>query len=185
MEETDADLARRAAAGDAAAFGVLYDRYLARVYRYALLRLADPTEAEAVTSDVFFQALGALHRYEPRTAFLAWLFRIARNAIIDRARRRQRTPSTSLDEASARLRRAGERDDPEAASIARDDARRLRASLEALSPLQREVVLLRFFDDLSTEEICSVIGKGPSTVRGIQHRALAALRKLIPERELV
>ncbi len=176
VAETDAALARRAAGGDAAAFGGLYDRYFPRVYRYALARSRDRDEAEDVTSETFIRALGALHRYEPRTAFLAWLFRIARNAAIDRTRRRGReTPA--LQEARARPASAG---DPERESLARERDRELRAALASLTEVQREVVTLRFFGGLSTEEICAVTGKGPSTVRGIQHRALLALRHLVP-----
>ena len=178
--DTDADLARRAAAGDAAAFAVLYDRYVAPVYRYAFLRVRDRMEAEDVTSDVFFRALGALHRYEPRSAFLAWLFRIARNAVIDRSRRRRTVPLASHDAS-----REGSEQvlDPAAIGMARAEADELRAALGRLSELQRDVIVMRFFADLSTEEIGAALGKGPSTVRGIQHRALAALRSILAPEE--
>lgn len=176
VEPADAELARRAASGDALAFGVLYDRYFERVYRYAYLRTRDRMEAEDVASDVFFRALGALHRYEPRGPFLAWLFRIARNAIIDRARQNRTVPLASRDA----LRDGADRSvDPAALGLAGAQAREVREALHRLTELQRDVVVLRFFADLSTEEIGVVIGKGPSTVRGIQHRALAALRAVL------
>lgn len=176
VADSDADLARRAAAGDASAFGVLYDRYFANVYRYAFLRTRDRMEAEDVTSDVFLRAMRALHRYEPRTAFLAWLFRIARNAIIDRSRRDRTVRLASADIA----RDAADRIvDPAALGIAAVEGSELRRALEQLGELQRDVIVMRFFADLSTDEICAVLGKGPSTVRGIQHRALAALRAIL------
>src|SRR5258708_23862066 len=84
--EEDAALARRASSGEAEAFGALYDRYVERVYRYVFYRVRNEAEAEDVTSDVFMRALRAMPKYEPRQAFLAWLYRIARNAIIDRGR---------------------------------------------------------------------------------------------------
>ena len=177
----DAELARRAADGDAAAFAALYDRYFRNVYRYVFARVRDRDEAEDVTSDVFFRALRALRRYEPRTAFLAWLFRIARNAVIDLARERRRLADHALELLPHPASR--EAADPEEASVASDRARRVRVALGALTDIQREVVLLRFFDGLSTHEICAVVGKGPSTVRGIQHRALLALRAVVSEEE--
>src|SRR6266581_9159584 len=83
----DAALAVRASKGETAAFGALYDRHVEAVYRYVYYRVRDDAEAEDLTSDVFMRALRAISRYEPRQAFLAWLYRIARNAVIDRSRR--------------------------------------------------------------------------------------------------
>jgi len=99
--EEDAALARRAAAGDAEAFGVLYDRYMDAVYRYVFYRVRNEAEAEDVTSDVFMRALRAIPKYEPRQAFLAWLYRIARNAVIDRSRRRAARQQVTFEDALA------------------------------------------------------------------------------------
>src|ERR1700752_1940100 len=86
-QDDDAGLAVRASKGEAAAVGLLYDRHVDAIYRYVYYRVRDDAEAEDLTSDVFMRALKAMPRYEPRQAFLAWLYRIARNAVIDRARR--------------------------------------------------------------------------------------------------
>ena len=167
----DAGLVRAAAAGDAAAFGVLYDRHFTAVYRYAFLRVRDRMEAEDVTSEAFMRALRSLHRYEPRAPFAAWLIRIARNIVIDRAR------GSTRREANERAAAMPGSVDPEREALARLEGVELRAALDKLSELQREVLILRFYSDLSTEEVCAVLGKGPSTVRGIQFRAIAALRR--------
>lgn len=167
----DAELVRSAAAGDAAAFGVLYDRHFMAVYRYAFLRVRDRMEAEDVTSEAFMRALRSLHRYEPRAPFAAWLIRIARNIVIDRVRGGTRR------EANERAAAMPGSVDPEREALARLEGLELRAALDKLSDLQREVLILRFYADLSTEEVCAVLGKGPSTVRGIQFRAIAALRR--------
>ena len=167
----DAELVRSAAAGDAAAFGVLYDRHFTAVYRYAFLRVRDRMEAEDVTSETFIRALRSLHRYEPRAPFAAWLVRIARNLVIDRAR------GSTRREANERAAAMPGSVDPEREALARIEGQELRAALDGLSELQREVLILRFYSDLTTEEVCAVLGKGPSTVRGIQFRAIAALRR--------
>src|SRR3979409_952489 len=99
--EEDAVLARRAGAGDAEAFGVLYDRYVDAVYRYVFYRVRNEAEAEDVTSDVFMRALRAIPKYEPRQAFLACFYRIARNAVIDRGRRRASRQQVSFEDALA------------------------------------------------------------------------------------
>lgn len=175
VAEGDAELAARAAAGDAAAFGVLYDRYVGRLYRYTYLRVKDRMEAEDVTSETFIRALQAIDRYEPRRPFSAWLFRIARNAAIDRGRQRRSEETAMIRAADP----AGASVDPEDIGIAHLTSIELRRALDHLTPIQREVVLLRFFGDLSTEEICAALGKGASTIRGIQHRALLALRSRV------
>lgn len=171
VSSEDARLVRDAAAGDATAFGVLYDRHFSAVYRYAFLRVRDRMEAEDVTSETFMRALRSLHRYEPRAPFAAWLIRIARNLVIDRARGGTRR------EANERAAAMPGSVDPEREALARIEGGELRAALDRLSELQREVLILRFYADLTTDEVCAVLGKGPSTVRGIQFRAIAALRR--------
>lgn len=179
-DEDDASLARRASAGDAEAFGVLYDRYLGPVYRYVFYRVRDDAEAEDVTSDVFIKALRAMPRYRPRQPFLAWLYRIARNTVIDRARR-QRTQVSFEDALRHPL--ADRVVDPDDGLLALSDRDAVRTAVRALTPLQQEVIVLRYVEGLETSEIARIVGRRDGTVRGIEFRALAALRMLIPSRE--
>lgn len=179
-QDEDAALAIRASKGESAAFGLLYDRHVAAIYRYVYYRVRDDAEAEDITSDVFMRALKAMPRYEPRQAFLAWLYRIARNAVIDRARKGNR--QVSFEDA---LQHPGVDKivEPDAEILAHSDSATLRDALAKLTPLQQEVVVLRFLEGYSTEEIAGIVGKREGTVRGIQFRAIGALRQLIPSRE--
>jgi RNA polymerase sigma-70 factor (ECF subfamily) len=178
--QDDADLAIRASRGEAAAFGVLYDKHVAAIYRYVYYRVRDDAEAEDLTSDVFMRALRAMPRYEPRQAFLAWLYRIARNAVIDRARRGNR--QVSFEDALEHP-DADRVIEPDAELLAHSDSQVLRGALAKLTPLQQEVIVLRFLEGYSTLEISRIVGKREGTVRGIQFRAIGALRQLIPSRE--
>jgi RNA polymerase sigma-70 factor, ECF subfamily len=178
--EEDRNLALRAGKGDAAAFGALYDRYVAAVYRYVYYRVRNDADAEDLVSDVFMRALRAIPRYEPRVAFLAWLYRIARNAVIDRARR-SRT-QISFEDALAHP-GADQVIEPDVTILALSDKEAVRGALAKLTPLQQEVIVLRFVEGYSTLEIAGLVGKREGTVRGIQFRALEALRILIPSRE--
>jgi RNA polymerase sigma-70 factor (ECF subfamily) len=179
-KEEDAALAVRASKGDVHAFGLLYDKHVAAVYRYVYYRVRDDAEAEDLTSEVFMKALRAIPRYEPRQAFLAWLYRIARNAIIDKVRRggRQVSFEDALEHPDAH-----QTIDPDVEILATSDSATLREALARLTPLQQEVIVLRFLEGFSTFEIAKLIGKREGTVRGIQFRALGALRQLIPSRE--
>ncbi len=178
--EEDASLAVRAGKGDAAAFGALYDRHVGAVYRYVYYRVRNDADAEGLVSDVFMRALRAIPRYEPRQAFLAWLYRIARNAVIDRARRSR--VQISFEDALAHP-GADQVVEPDAGLLALSDKETVRQALTRLTPLQQEIIVLRFVEGYSTEEIASLVGRREGTVRGIQFRALEALRSLIPSRE--
>jgi RNA polymerase sigma-70 factor (ECF subfamily) len=179
-QDDDAALAVRASKGESAAFGLLYDRHVDAIYRYVYYRVRDDAEAEDLTSDVFMRALKAMPRYEPRQAFLAWLYRIARNAVIDRARRGNR--QVSFEDALEHP-MADQVLDPDEQILATSDNATLRGALAQLTPLQQEVIVLRFLEGYSTHEIARIVGKREGTVRGIQFRAIGALRQLIPTRE--
>jgi RNA polymerase sigma-70 factor, ECF subfamily len=180
--EEDAALARRAGSGEAEAFGVLYDRYVDAVYRYVFYRVRNEAEAEDVTSDVFMRALRAIPKYEPRQAFLAWLYRIARNAVIDRSRRQAARQQVSFEDALAHP-NADQVVNPDAGLLAGSDASVVRVAMQQLTPLQQEVLVLRYVEGYDTKTISKLVGKRDGTIRGIEFRALSALRALIPTRE--
>jgi len=169
------DLARRAASVDRRAFAELYDLHVDAVYKYAFFRVRTDAEAEDVTSEVFQRALAAMPRYEPRRPFLAFLYTIARNVVIDRQRRAR--PEASFEDALAH---PSDAPGPEERATASDEARELRAAIAQLTPDQQEVMVLKL-QDLSVKEIAGITGKRESTVRGLHMRALAALREILGE----
>ena len=132
-----------------------------------------------MTSEVFQRALVAIPRFEPRRPFLAFLYTIARNVVTDRMRREH--PSASFEDALAH---PSEAPGPDELASAGDGARLVRLAIARLTPLQQEVIVLRYLEDRSTKETAAVVGKPESTVRGIQMRALVALRELLGDRPL-
>ncbi|MDE3102797.1 MAG: sigma-70 family RNA polymerase sigma factor [Chloroflexota bacterium] len=170
-------MAKRAVAGDAEAFGALYDRYVDAVYRYAYYRVRNEADAEDVTSEVFFKALRAMPRYEPRQPFLAWLYRLARNAIIDRARRQR--PQLTFEDALAHA-DGDQVVDPDDGLDRLSDSQALRDAIARLTPLQQDVIILRYLEGLDTKAIGRIIGRRDGTVRGIEFRALGTLRQMLP-----
>ncbi len=168
------DLLRRASAGDRRAFAALYDRHVDAIYRYAYFRLRIDAEAEDVTSEVFHRALVAMPRFEPRRPFLAFLYTIARNVVADRMRRER--PQARYEDA---LTHPSDAPGPHEIASAGEDVRRLRSAIAQLTPLQQEVIVLRYLEGRSTKETAGVTGKPESTIRGIQMRALVALRELL------
>ena len=166
-------LVQEARAGDAWAFGLLFDHYHLPVYRYIASRVHRPSDAEDLTQLVFVKALEALPRYEVRgIPFGGWLFRLARNAIIDQIRTRR--DHLSLVTATTR-----ETEDagPEAVAVLREDLQRVARALSDLTDDQREVIELRFFAGLSVLEAAVAMGRQEGTIRGLQFRAIASLRR--------
>lgn len=168
------ELARKAATGDRRAFAALYDLHVDAVYRYAFFRVRSDAEAEDVTSEVFHRALVAMPRYEPRRPFLAFLYTIARNVVADRFRRAR--PEASFEDA---VLHESDAPGPEELSLRLDEARGVREAIAKLTDLQQEVIVLKFIEGRETREIAQIIGKPESTIRGIQMRALVALRHIV------
>jgi RNA polymerase sigma-70 factor (ECF subfamily) len=174
-DETLDRLVAEAKAGDAEAFGAIFDAYAAPIHRFIASRVNRPSDAEDLTQLVFVKALEALPRYEARgIPFGGWLFRLARNAVIDQIRTRKDHVSL-LAAATRETEEAG----PEARAALRDDLDRVAAALRELTDDQREVIELRFFAGLSVQETAAVMGRQEGTIRGLQFRAIAALRRAL------
>jgi RNA polymerase sigma-70 factor (ECF subfamily) len=166
-------LVLEAKGGDPSAFGRLFDEYHEPVFRFIANRVNRPSDAEDLTQLVFVKALEALPRYEQRgVPFGGWLFRLARNTIIDHARTRH--DHAELDAAADR---ATDEAGPEAATLLRQDLDAVARALAGLTDEQRETIELRFFAGLSAREAAEAMGKQEGTVRGLQFRAIASLRR--------
>lgn len=154
---------------DSAAFAELYDFYLPRVFGFIYRRVQDRCAAEDLTSMTFQRALETVRRPEFRNdCFGGWLYRVASNAVVDHVRRDRRFVSLADCEEPGDLAL-----DALAAALDRDQMRR---ALLSLSNTHREVLVLRFYDDMDTSEICAVLGCSRETFAVRLHRALRALR---------
>ena len=174
MDEESLDrLVADAKRGNTEAFGRIFDEYAGPIYRFIASRVSRPSDAEDLTQLVFVKALEALPRYEARgIPFGGWLFRLARNAIIDQIRTRRE--HLSLVAATTR---ESEEASPEAMASLRDDLDQVAAALAQLTDDQREVIELRFFAGLSVAEAAEAMGRQEGTIRGLQFRAIGALRR--------
>lgn len=179
-----------ARAGDADAFGLLYERYVDRVYSFVLFRVRDSSVAEDLTQDVFVQVLRGLDGYDWRGTLAPWLLRIARNTVIDHWRRIARRPERPLsaveadaegDEEDSRIGRMADEEGEVAivqAEAMLDRAAFLRASAQ-LTDLQREVLALRFASGLSIRETAEAMHKSEGAIKNLQHHAVRALRRAL------
>lgn len=175
----DVDLADvRAAQRDRAAFGVLYRRYVERVYGYSFYLLGDHHDAEDATERTFMAALAALDRFRDEgSTFRAWLFRIAHNELANALRHRRRHATAPLDAVAHAVPDAAVAHgaDPATLAGAAEEATRVRRAVAALPGDRRHVIVLRFVDGLSVREIAAVLDRSAGAVRVLQHRALRDL----------
>jgi RNA polymerase sigma-70 factor (ECF subfamily) len=170
------DLAR---AGDAEAFGQLYDSYVSTIYRYIYYRVGGHALAEDLTSETFLRALRSLtsFRWQGRD-FGAWLVTIARNLVADHFKsgrfRLEVATGEILDYDSAS-------DGPEDDVLAMLTNEALVAALKQLGTDQQECLVLRFLNGLSVTETARVLGKSDGAVKQLQLRAIRNLAKLLPD----
>jgi RNA polymerase sigma-70 factor (ECF subfamily) len=171
-------LVRRAQAGDAEAFGELYDHYVGVVHRYVHHRVGDRATAEDVTSETFVRALRRIDSlsYQGRDVG-AWLITIARNIVLDQAK----SSRYRLEVSTADMRDADTATDgPEDAVVQRLTNEVLVECLRTLGPEQQECLALRFLHGLSVSETAQVMGKREGAIKALQHRAVRRLAGLLP-----
>lgn len=185
MAPTDADIVAQARRGSQEAFGVLVERYQTSVFNLINRLVRDPGTAEELAQDSFLKAFGALHTFDPSYRFVSWMLRIAHNTAIDHLRRK-RPDTVPLD---------GPGDAPGPVSVLVDTSQRtplelaeqadvrraLDWALAQLRPEYRRLVVLRYLEDLSYEDIVDVVGLPLGTVKSHLHRARAEMARLLGE----
>jgi RNA polymerase sigma-70 factor (ECF subfamily) len=171
-------LVEAAQAGDAGAFGQLYDRYVDSVFRYVLFRVGDRTLAEDVTSETFlraFRRIGSLS-YQGRDVG-AWFVTIARNIVLDHVKSsRFRLEVATADPDDANNTQVG----PEHQVITRLTHDELLRCVAQLGDDQRECIVLRFLQGLSVAETAVIMERNDGAIKALHHRAVRRLAQLLP-----
>jgi RNA polymerase sigma-70 factor (ECF subfamily) len=162
------------AGSDPEAFGELYRRNVDRIYTYVFYRVGSVADAEDLTARTFYQALGAIHRYvDQGVPFLAWLYRIAHNLVANHHRNRARWKETSLDQLEIRG-QVSER--PDSAVEAGERQRALAMAIRRQPEERQRLLILKFTERLSNEEIGRMMGRTESSIKSLYFRTLRALK---------
>jgi RNA polymerase sigma-70 factor (ECF subfamily) len=176
-------LVERAQAGEAEAFGLIYDRYVDAVFRFVYFRVGKQQLAEDLTSDTFLRALRSIGSFTWQGRDLgAWLVTIARNLITDyykSGRYRFEVSTADLLDPDAGDRGGGA--SPETAVVDHLTNVALLTAVKRLSPEQRECIVLRFLQGLSVAETAVAMGKNEGAIKALQYRAVRALARLLPD----
>lgn len=162
---------RLAIKGDKEAFGELYRLFLDSIYRFIYYLVGDEFLAEDITQNTFLKAWNSLPNYNlERGTFQSYLYTIARNLVIDNQRKRKTYSLEGLEgviEADA---------NPEREAWRSESMQKVRDALKDLPDFDRQLVILRFFEEMQFEEISEVLNKKPTALRVRVHRILETLR---------
>jgi RNA polymerase sigma-70 factor (ECF subfamily) len=175
----DAALVKLAKSGDTEAFEVLYQQNAANIYRFLCAQLKETLDAEDLTSEVFMKAWRGLPRYRDRGhPFSAYLYKIARNALIDHRRKN----SKQVFEANNPVESILDSNPKVSEQLHKKEAHQnLWRLLREIKENYQSVLVLRFINGLSTSEVAQILGKSEGSIRVLQHRGLNALREIMAE----
>ncbi|MGB9776261.1 MAG: RNA polymerase sigma factor [Anaerolineae bacterium] len=159
---------------DPEAFGLLYERYVAQIYRYLYYRTGNPQDAEDLTARTFYRALEHLPRYQERgLPFSAWLYRIAHNIVVNWQRDRRRHPVVALDHVVMHAVDG----DPQGMVEEAEERERLLRAFYALPADRQELLILKFVEGMTNAQIGTIMGRSEGAIKSLYHRTLLELKK--------
>lgn len=176
MIDGEEQIIEQAVRGKASSFGLLYDRYQPQIYRFVYLKVSHREEAEDLTHQVFLQAWKHIETYRFQGfPFSSWLYRIARNQVIDHYRTKKihfdieeieetRGEDFNIQELDVNL-----------------DMERVQHAIKKLPLDHQDVIIMRFVEDMTPKEIAIVLEKSDTAIRILQHRAIKNLKHILQQ----
>ncbi len=180
-EIDDITLIEAAGNGDNDAFGLLYERYVRKIYNYIYYRTGNVNEAEDLTAKVFHRAFKHIETYNQRgVPFSAWLYRIAHNLVANWYRDRSRKKEVALDD---QIPGTFHFDFPESVLEKTQESEKMLSAIRNLTPERQQLIILKFVEGLSNVEIGQIMRKSEGAIKSLYHRTLESLRKEIEKIE--
>ena len=174
----DSNLIAAAKSGDREAFTEIYRMHSQRVYRHICYITGDAHEADDLTNETFIQAWKSIPKYEDRGVPIEhWLLKIGHRMATHHLKRRK--PVQDIED--VKLEDSSERHQPEHLVEVAGEVDTLRAAVIQLPEVQRQVIVWRFIEDMTYDEVAGLLGKSTGAVRVIQFRALRQLRELLSQ----
>ncbi|GAB4579209.1 MAG: sigma-70 family RNA polymerase sigma factor [Anaerolineales bacterium] len=179
-ELSDTVILKQAATGDEQAFGLLYERYVGRIYNYVYYRTGNQYDAEDLTARVFLRAMKHIQNYQDRgIPFSAWLYRIAHNLVANWHRDNSRRQEIALEDAY--VAHHG-REHPENLLLHNEEQEALLAIIRTLPAERQQLLILKFVEHLSNAEIGQIMGRTEGAIKSLYHRTLLSLRDSMDEK---
>jgi len=172
----------RASQGDADAFGLLYERYLDRIFNYVYYRTGNLHDAEDLTARVFQRAMNHIRNYTDRgVPFSAWLYRIAHNLVANWHRDRSRRQEIPISDVPILPSKS---DHPERNLVRSQEEEALLRLIRRLPPERQNLLILKFVENMSNAEIGAIMGRSEGAVKSLYHRTLLALRDQLGDQKI-
>lgn len=179
MDIQEQEIAASCQAGNTEQFGELYDRYVRKIYAFIYYKTLHRETAEDLTSEVFLKALKNIKSFDLEKKFSTWLYAIARNSVIDHYRTLKRAqPIEDVWD-------LGDESDMSEKIDDRIVFEKINKHLARLSPIQRDIIILRIWEDMSYADIAGIVGKNEGNCKVIFSRAIAELRTYMPDLLLI
>jgi RNA polymerase sigma-70 factor (ECF subfamily) len=176
------EILARASQGDNDAFGVLYERYVERIFNYVYYRTGNLHDAEDLTARVFQRAMNHIRNYTDRgLPFSAWLYRIAHNLVANWHRDRSRKQEIPLDDLPIVVNKG---DHPERNLVRSQEQEALLRMIRRLPPERQNLLILKFVENMSNAEIGEIMGRSEGAVKSLYHRTLLSLRDQLEDQNL-
>ncbi|MFN2127616.1 MAG: RNA polymerase sigma factor [Anaerolineales bacterium] len=172
---SDDELLNLASNGDRQAFGLLYERYVSKIYSYVYYRTGNRNDAEDLTERVFYRALRHIGNYDNRgLPFSAWLYRIAHNLVANWHRDNSRRKEIQLDES---IISTNTQFHPENEMLFSEEQQILMDLVRSFPPERQQLLLLKYVEHLSNAEIGKIMGRTEGAIKSLYHRTLLILRE--------
>ncbi len=175
MEYNEKELIESSQNGNSQAYGQLYDRHIKTIYNFIYYKTRHKETAEDLTSQTFYKALRHMSSVDSSRSFLSWLYKIAHNTVLDHYRVKKNLENIDdfydLDDGQESV--EIEIDD-------REEAKKVKKYLDKLSAIERDIVIMRVWQELSYKEIAEIVGKTEASCKMMYSRSLKKLRDLVP-----
>ncbi len=182
LEYNEEEVLSHASQGDRDAFGLLYERYIDRIFNYVYYRTGNLHDAEDLTARVFQRAMNHIHNYTDRgVPFSAWLYRIAHNLVANWHRDRSRRQEIPLNDLPVIPSKG---DLPETTLVRSQEQDSLLRLIRRLPSERQSLLILKFVENMSNAEIGQIMGRSEGAVKSLYHRTLLALRDQIGDQNM-
>lgn len=166
-----------AAKTDPEVFGLLYERYVNKIYNYIYYRTSNHEEAEDLTAKVFHKALSHIGNYKNKgRPFSAWLYRIAHNLVANWHRDQKKRTTVSLDDVNLMGKK---KDHPFHSTAKSEEVALLLEAIQKLPPVRQQLLILKFVEGESNAEIGRILNRSEGAVKSLYHRTLLSLKELL------